>query len=101
MIHSGLVMNIKTHECTLNEKPLSLTPQNFQFTYFMPEKGNVVSAEELFHQIWEMNISVRVTIPLRFISVTYVKNGRFEDPKYIKTIWGADIKLKIIVNQLK
>lgn len=25
MIHSGLVMNIKTHECTLNEKPLSLT----------------------------------------------------------------------------
>ena len=29
MIHSGLVMNIKTHECTLNEKPLSLTPTEF------------------------------------------------------------------------
>lgn len=29
IIHSGLVLNIKTHECTLNEKPLSLTPTEF------------------------------------------------------------------------
>ena len=29
LIHSGLVLNVKTHECTLNEKPLSLTPTEF------------------------------------------------------------------------
>ena len=27
--HVGLVLNIKTHECTLNERPLSLTPTEF------------------------------------------------------------------------
>lgn len=50
MIHSGLVMNIKTHECTLNEKPLSLTPTEFSILlYFMPAKrkcgkcGRIVS----------------------------------------------------------
>ena len=29
IVHSGLVLNIKSHECTLNEKPLSLTPIEF------------------------------------------------------------------------
>ena len=29
IIHSGLVLNIKTHECTLNERPRSLTPTEF------------------------------------------------------------------------
>ena len=27
--YSGLVLNLKTHECTLNEKPLVLTPTEF------------------------------------------------------------------------
>ena len=29
LIHSGLVINVKNHECILNEKPLSLTPTEF------------------------------------------------------------------------
>ena len=52
IIHSGLVLNIKTHECTLNEKPLSLTPTEFSILQILCRNiGNVVSAEELFHQI--------------------------------------------------
>lgn len=27
--HSGLLLNVRTHECTLNEKPLALTPTEF------------------------------------------------------------------------
>lgn len=51
--HSGLVMNIKTHECLLNEQPLVLTPTEFSILQFLLEhKGNVVSSEELFHHIW-------------------------------------------------
>lgn len=53
IIHSGLVLNVKTHECMLNEKPLSLTPTEFSILCILcREKGNVVSAEDLFHQIW-------------------------------------------------
>lgn len=48
IIHSGLVLNIKTHECTLNEKPLSLTPTEFSILQILCQNiGNVVSAEEL------------------------------------------------------
>lgn len=53
LIHSGLVLNVKSHECTLNGKPLSLTPIEFSILRILcQQKGNVVSAEELFHQIW-------------------------------------------------
>lgn len=52
--HSGLIMNIKTHECALNEKPLALTPAEFQILQILLEnKGDVVSSEELFHKIWK------------------------------------------------
>ena len=29
LVHGGLVMNVKTHECQLDEKPLALTPTEF------------------------------------------------------------------------
>ena len=50
IVHSGLVLNIKTHECILNEKPLSLTPTEFSILRILrQQKGNVVSSEESFH----------------------------------------------------
>ena len=50
---SGLVLNINTHECFLNEKPLSLTPTEFSILRILcQQRGNVVSSEELFRQIW-------------------------------------------------
>lgn len=37
--HSGLLINIKTHECILNEKIGTNTYRVFYFTNSMPEKG--------------------------------------------------------------
>jgi two-component system response regulator VanR len=46
-------MNIKTHECFLNEEPITLTPTEFSILRILLEsKGNVVSSEDLFHKIW-------------------------------------------------
>ncbi len=51
---SGLVVNERTHECRLNEKELNLTPTEFSILSILcRRKGQVVSAEELFHLIWE------------------------------------------------
>ena len=51
--HSGLLINIKTHECILNEKKLELTPTEFSILRILCQrKGEVVSSEELFHEIW-------------------------------------------------
>ena len=97
MIHSGLVMNIKTHECTLNEKPLSLTPTEFSILSILcQQKGNVVSAEELFHQIWgdEYFSKSNNTITVHIRHLREKMGDSFEDPKYIKTIWGCGYKIE-------
>lgn len=38
IIHSGLVLNVKTHECTLNEKNYLLHLQSFLFYEFSASK---------------------------------------------------------------
>ena len=52
--YAGLTMNIKTYECRLNGEMLSLTPTEFSILRILLErKCSVVSAEELFHEVWQ------------------------------------------------
>lgn len=97
IIYSGLVLNIKTHECTLNEKPLSLTPTEFSILKILcQQKGNVVSSEELFHQIWgdEYFNKSNNTITVHIRHLREKMGDSFEQPKYIKTVWGCGYKLE-------
>lgn len=97
IVHSGLVLNIKTHECTLNEKPLSLTPTEFAILRILcQQKGNVVSAEELFHQIWgdEYFSKSNNTITVHIRHLREKMGDSFEEPKYIKTVWGCGYKIE-------
>ncbi|WMJ87350.1 VanR-ABDEGLN family response regulator transcription factor [Anaerocolumna sp. MB42-C2] len=93
---SGLVINIETHECTLNEKPLSLTPTEFSILKILSQKqGNVVSAEELFHEIWkdEYYSKSNNTITVHIRHLREKMNDSVDNPKYIKTIWGVGYKI--------
>ena len=97
IIHSGLVLNIRTHECTLNEKPLSLTPTEFSILQILCRKpGSVVSAEELFHQIWkdEYYSKSNNTITVHIRHLREKMGDSFEKPKYIKTVWGCGYKIE-------
>lgn len=48
----GLVINKREHKCTLNERPLSLTPIEFEIVWYLCEHlGDVVSSEALFETI--------------------------------------------------
>ncbi|MCI8637565.1 MAG: VanR-ABDEGLN family response regulator transcription factor [Coprococcus sp.] len=97
IVHSGLVLNIRTHECTLNEKPLSLTPTEFSILCILcRQKGKVVSAEELFHQIWkdEYFSKNNNTITVHIRHLREKMGDSFEDPKYIKTVWGCGYKIE-------
>lgn len=93
---SGLVLNINTHECFLNEKPLSLTPTEFSILKILcRQKGNVVSSEDLFHQIWgdEYYNKNNNTITVHIRHLREKMGDSFEDPKYIKTVWGVGYKI--------
>lgn len=96
IVHSGLVLNTKTHECTLNEKPLSLTPTEFSILQILcQKKGNVVSAEELFRQIWKDEYYTKnntITVHIRHLREKM--GDSFEEPKYIKTVWGVGYKIE-------
>ena len=94
---SGLVVNSKTHECILNESPLNLTPTEFAILRILcARKGQVVSAEELFHLIWADEYYTRnnntITVHIRHLREKM--GDSFENPKYIKTVWGCGYKIE-------
>lgn len=94
---SGLVLNSKTHECFLNEKPLSLTPTEFSILRILcARKGEVVSAEELFHLIWaeEYYTKNNNTITVHIRHLREKMGDSFENPRYIKTVWGCGYKVE-------
>ncbi|MFB0919471.1 MAG: VanR-ABDEGLN family response regulator transcription factor, partial [Oscillospiraceae bacterium] len=97
IIHGGLVIDVNTHECLLNEKPLSLTPTEFSILRILCEqKGNVVSSEELFHEIWgdEYFSKSNNTITVHIRHLREKMNDSVEKPKYIKTVWGVGYKIE-------
>ncbi len=94
---SGLVLNKDTHECTLNERPLALTPKEFSILWVLcSNRGRVVSSEELFHEVWGdkyfTNSNNTVMVHIRHLREKMHDNA--EHPKYIKTVWGVGYKIE-------
>lgn len=95
--HSALMMNVNTHECLLNEKPLILTPTEFSILQMLLEnKGKVISAEELFHRLWkdEYYSKSNNTITVHIRHLREKLGDTLNKPKYIKTIWGVGYKIE-------
>jgi two-component system response regulator VanR len=94
---SGLVMDMDTHECMLNEKKLPLTPTEFSILWVLcANRGRVVSSEELFQKVWGdkyfSNSNNTVMVHIRHIREKMQDSA--ENPKYIKTVWGVGYKIE-------
>jgi len=97
IIHSGLVIDIDTHECLLNETVLSLTPTEFSILRILCErKGNVVSSEQLFREIWkdEYYTKNNNTITIHIRNLREKMGDTADNPKIIKTVWGVGYKIE-------
>lgn len=97
IILSGLVLDAKAHRCTLNDKPLSLTPTEFSILQILCQrKGSVVSAEELFRLIWrdEYYTKNNNTITAHIRHLREKMGDSYEHPRYIKTVWGYGYKIE-------
>ncbi len=97
IVFSGLVLDKDKHECTLNEKSLSLTPTEFSILWLLASnRGRVVSSEELFQQVWGdkyfTNNNNTVMVHIRHLREKM--NDSAEHPKYIKTVWGVGYKIE-------
>jgi two-component system response regulator VanR len=94
---SGLVLDMDTHECTLNEKKLALTPTEFSILWVLcSNRGRVVSSDELFHEVWGdkyfTNSNNTVMVHIRHLREKMHDSA--EHPKYIKTVWGVGYKIE-------
>ncbi len=97
LTHLGLTINIDTHQCTLNERPLNLTPTEFTILQILcQKKGKVVSSEELFRSIWgeEYYSKNSSTISVHIRHLREKMGDSFEHPKYIKTVWGVGYQIE-------
>ena len=97
LTHSGLVVDVNTHLCTLNEKPLPLTPTEFSILRILLERsGAVVSSEQLFSEIWKDEYFTKSnnTITVHIRHLREKMGDSVENPKYIKTVWGVGYKIE-------
>ncbi len=92
--HGGLMVNAGTHQCLLNERPLSLTPTEFSILRILLEnRGRVVSAEELFHNIWQDEYYTKSNNTIT-VHIRHLREKLGESAGYIKTVWGVGYKIE-------
>lgn len=94
---SGLVLDLDTHACTLNERRIALTPTEFSILRVLCEnRGRVVSSEEIFSTVWEEKYftSSNNTVMVHIRHLREKMHDSAEHPKYIKTVWGVGYKIE-------
>ena len=92
----GLVINNKTHKCTLFDKNISLTPIEFNILWYLCEhQGNVVSSEELFEAVWgERFLDNNNTVMTHIGRLREKLNEPARKPRFIKTVWGVGYQIE-------
>ncbi|MDL2225871.1 VanR-ABDEGLN family response regulator transcription factor [Eubacteriales bacterium OttesenSCG-928-M02] len=92
----GLSINQETHECSLNGKPLSLTPLEFSILWLLCEnRGKVLSSEEIFERVWQekyLDSNNTVMVHIRRLREKMGEPAR--NPRFIKTVWGVGYKIE-------
>ena len=93
----GLVINRATHECTINDTPVALTPLEFSILWKLCEnRGQVISSEELFRSVWGEKYyeggGNTVMVHIRHLreKIEQVTGKR----QLIKTVWGVGYKIE-------
>lgn len=93
---AGLVVNNDTHQCTLYEKPIALTPIEFRILWLLCENADkVVSTEEIFEKVWgEKYLDCNNTVMVHIRRIREKMNESSRNPKFIKTVWGVGYKIE-------
>lgn len=92
----GLVIDKRTHGCSLDGQVLHFTPTEFAILKTLAEKkGQVMSSDELSQEIWKEEYFEKgnssITVHIRHIREKM--GDTFEKPRYIKTVWGIGYRL--------
>ena len=90
-----LIINTDTHEVTVREKKVKLTPKEFDILECLARnKGMVFTVEKLYETVWKEGFVVSDTSIV--VHITNLRQKIEMDPKspqYIKTVWGVGYKI--------
>ena len=93
---NGLVINRSTHECWLYDKPLNLTPIEFDILYLLASNpGRVFSTDEIFEKVWNEKVyeaNNTVMVHIRRLRGKMKEDTRQD--KIITTVWGVGYKIE-------
>lgn len=91
-----LVINIATHEITVNGENVNLTPIEFGILKLLAKnRGIIFSIEKIYELVWNesfMDSENTVMVHIRKIRAKIEQNPR--NPIYIKTVWGVGYKIE-------
>ena len=93
----GLVLNKQSHECTYNERSLTLTPIEFDILWLLCEnRGKVISSEELFESVWHENYykNSNNTVMVHIRHLREKMSGPTGKSDFIKPVWGVGYKVE-------
>lgn len=87
----GLIINNKTHKCTLYGEDVKLTPLEFSILWYLCDhRGRVISSEELFESVWgEKYLDSNNTVMAHIGRLREKLREPARNPRFIKTVWGV------------
>ncbi len=91
----GLEIDKTKHKCILYDEEVELTPLEFDILLYLANKrGNVVSSEELFENVWkEKYLDNNNTVMVHIRRIREKLKEDTKKPKFIKTVWGVGYKI--------
>lgn len=91
-----LVINLETHEVSLIDNLLKLTPTEFDILALLAQsRGKVFSIENIYESVWNqefMTSDNTVMVHIRKIREKIEQDPR--NPRFIKTVWGVGYKIE-------
>ncbi|MEH7097244.1 response regulator transcription factor [Neobacillus vireti] len=91
-----LLINISTHEVTVEGKEIKLTPREFAILELLARNPGVVfSTEKIYERVWNepfYESENTVMVHIRNLREKLENNPR--TPRYIKTVWGVGYKIE-------
>lgn len=93
----GILIDSHTHEFFFHDKKIELTKTEFELLWVLcKERGNVVSNEALFFQVWKEKYFLKdnntIMVHIRHLREKMHDIGK--KPTYIKTIYGVGYKIE-------
>lgn len=90
----NLVINPITHQVLLNEKPIDLSPKEFNLLYLLARKPNrVFKIDQLFAMLWDdIYIGDTHTVMVHIYNLRKKLEENPSKPKFIQTIRGVGYK---------